>query len=62
VKGNPGEAGIGGIFRDDRGRTLKIYAMNCGNAINNEAGLHALKKGLEIAIREKYQKLQVEGD
>jgi ribonuclease HI len=62
AKGNPGEAGTGGVFRDDRGRTLRIYAMDCGNATNNEAELHALKKGLEIAIREEYQKLQVEGD
>ena len=62
AKGNPGKVGTGGVFRDDRGTMLKIYAMDCGNATNNEAELHALKKGLEIAIREEYQKLQVEGD
>lgn len=62
MKGNPGEVGTGKVFRDDRGRILRIYAMDCGNATNNEVELHALKKELEIAIREKYQKLQVEGD
>lgn len=61
AKGNLGEAGTRGIFRDNRGRTLIIYVMDCGNATINDAELHALKKGLEIAIREKYQKLQVEG-
>jgi len=29
---------------------------------NNEAELHALKRGLEITIRERFQKLQVEGE
>jgi len=36
--------------------------MDYGNGTNNEAELHALKRGLEIAIRERFQKLQVEGD
>lgn len=36
--------------------------MDYDNTTNNEIELHALKKGLEIAIRKKYQKLQVEGD
>lgn len=56
MKGNLEEARIGGVFRDDRGRTFKIYVMDCGNATNNEAELHALRRGLEMTIREKYQK------
>lgn len=43
VKGNLGEAGTGGVFKDDRWRTLRIYAMDYGNVTNNEAELHALK-------------------
>jgi len=62
TKGNPGEAGTGGLFRKYRGTMLRIYTMDCDNATNNEAELHALKKGLEISIREEYQKLQAEGD
>lgn len=62
AKGNPGEVGIGGLFRDDMGKTLRVYVMDYGNATNNEGELHALKRGLEIAIREQFQKLQVEGD
>jgi len=62
MKGNLGEAGMGRVFKDNKGMTLRIYAMDYGNATNNEAKIHALKKGLEIAIREEYQKLQVEGD
>jgi len=62
TKGNGGEVGRGGLFRYDKGKTLRVYVMDCGNATNNEAELHALKRGLEIAIRERFQKLQVEGD
>ena len=62
AKGNPREARIGGVFRDDMGTTRKIYVMDYRHAKNNEAELHALKTGLEISIREEYHKLQVEGD
>jgi len=43
TKHNPGEVGIGGVFRDAKGNTLRIFAMDCGEASNNEAELHALK-------------------
>lgn len=43
AKHNPGEAGIRGVFRNDCGNTLRIYAMDCGEAANNEAELHGLK-------------------
>lgn len=36
--------------------------MDCGKASNNEAEFHALNRGKEIAIREGYQNLQIEGD
>lgn len=29
AKGNLREVGIGGFFRDDKGRTLIIYTMDC---------------------------------
>lgn len=62
AKGNPGEAGIGGIFRDEEGKIKWAYAMECCIAMNNEAEYHALNRGLEIAIREGYHSLQIEGD
>ena len=43
AKHNPGEAGIGGVFRDAEGKILRTFAMDCGEASNNEAELHALK-------------------
>jgi len=38
----------GGLFRDDKGKTLRLYAMDYGNASNNEAELHALKRVLYL--------------
>eukprot|EP00253_Pinus_taeda_P004883 PITA_04883 len=46
AKGNPREAEIAGIFRDDGGKTRRVYAMDCGNPSNNEAEFHALNRGL----------------
>lgn len=61
-KGNPGQAGIGGIFRNSQGFVCRIYAMAIGFATNNETELMAVKQGLTIAIRENYQRVIVEGD
>jgi len=36
--------------------------MDYSITTNIEVELHALRRGLEIAIREKYQKLLIEGD
>jgi len=36
--------------------------MDCSIATNNEAEYHAINRGLEIAIREGYQRLQIEDD
>lgn len=36
-KGNPGLAGMGGLFRDDHGKTKWINADNSGFMNNNEA-------------------------
>lgn len=50
TKHNLGEAGIGGVFRDSRGKNLQTFAMDCGEASNNKTELHALKRGLEISL------------
>lgn len=44
--------GTRGLFRDDKGKMLRVYSMDYRNVSNNESQLHALKRGLEIAIRE----------
>lgn len=37
AKGNPGAVGTGGLFKDNKGKTLRVYVMDCRNATNNEA-------------------------
>ena len=61
-KGNPGQAGAGGIFRDCIGTTLIIFPIDLVYTTNNEAELVAVKLGLEIANREHYNRLEIEGD
>jgi len=61
-KGNPGPAGMGDLFRDDQGRMKWIYANNDGFMRNNKAELMAVRQGLQIAIRNSYNNLEVEGD
>jgi len=61
-KGNPGQAGAGGIFRTSQGTVCRFYALDLGHATNNEAELIAVKHGILIAIRERYHRIIVEGD
>ena len=61
-KGNPGQAGIGDIFRNFQASAIRICSFPIGFATNNEAELMAIKQGLLIATREKNQRLIVEGD
>jgi ribonuclease HI len=49
-RGNPGEAGIGIVLRDDAGNIIKRYNEYIGIKTNNEAEYMALKKGLELAL------------
>ena len=48
-KGNPGQAGIGGVFKNSQGAVCRVYAMDLGYATNNEAELTSLQQGLIIA-------------
>ena len=41
-RGNPGPAGIGVIFTDERGKVIKEYAEKIGRATNNEAEYEAV--------------------
>ena len=61
-KGNPRQAGAGGLFRNSQGTLCRFSAFDLGHATNNEEELMAVKQGLLIAIRESYQRIIVEGD
>eukprot|EP00253_Pinus_taeda_P005455 PITA_05455 len=61
-KGNPGPAGLGGIFRDGEGNTRWVFAEWVGEMTNNEAELWAVHEGLRIAARNRYRYLEIEGD
>eukprot|EP00253_Pinus_taeda_P033746 PITA_33746 len=61
-KGNPGNAGFGGIFHDNQGNTRWIYAEWGGEMTNNEAELWVVQQGLRIVIHNGYKNLEIEGD
>lgn len=61
-KGNPGNAGFGGIFRDSEENTRWVYAEWGGEMTNNEGELWAVHQGLRIAVRNNYRNLEIEGD
>ena len=61
-KGNPGEAGFGGIFRDHQGRPLLIYYGSIGWDTNNSAELEGLWQGLQLAQLNNFFPLEIEGD
>lgn len=47
-RGNPGDAAVGIIFKDDRGSTLQTYKRYLGTATNNIAEYTALLECIEI--------------
>eukprot|EP00253_Pinus_taeda_P029073 PITA_29073 len=61
-KGNPGQAGFGGIIRDSKGSLLQLYYGSLGWDTNNSAELEGLWQGLSIARELNLQPLMVEGD
>eukprot|EP00253_Pinus_taeda_P024057 PITA_24057 len=61
-KGNPGETGYGGAVRNPQGQVLKVFFGSIGWNTNNVAKLEGLWKGLNIAQKEGFSPLIVEGD
>lgn len=49
AKGNPGEAGAGGIIRGPRGELFEMFAANCGVYSSTKAELLAVMRGLATA-------------
>ncbi|MFH1129680.1 MAG: ribonuclease HI family protein [Patescibacteria group bacterium] len=48
-RGNPGPAGIGIVFCDEKGKVIKEYGEKIGRATNNEAEYEAVIFGLQKA-------------
>jgi ribonuclease HI len=46
-KGNPGPAGFGIVFRDERGNICNILAGSMGHDTNNSCELWGLLKGIQ---------------
>jgi ribonuclease HI len=61
-KGNPGEAGVGGVLFSPRGQRMITYSWNLGITTNNAAEAYALLKGTQIARERQIKKLTIIGD
>lgn len=61
-KGNPGDAGAGGVFRDDSRLFLSAFTEKLDNATVTRAEIIALKRGLLVAKRKLFTKLLVQTD
>jgi len=61
-KGNPGQAGFGGIIRDSKGNLKQLYYGSLGWDTNNSAELEGLWQGLSIAKELNLKPLLIEGD
>jgi hypothetical protein len=51
-KGNPGEAGAGGVLYSPRGNRLLDFSWNLGKTTNNMAEAYAIYQGILLAQRE----------
>jgi ribonuclease HI len=62
ARGNPGESGIGVIFKDEHGTTLSTLHGYIGEATNNVAEYSALLACLKNAPKTKCSRLVVHSD
>ncbi|OIS97442.1 hypothetical protein A4A49_62516, partial [Nicotiana attenuata] len=60
--GNPGVGGIGGVFRDDRGRWVLGFNMGFDHATNIYMEILALLHGVKLALTKKLSPLVIETD
>jgi hypothetical protein len=61
-KGNPGQAGCGGIIIDPSGNTHSVYAWGIGHSTNNQAEFLGLWQGLHQALQLGIQEIRIFGD
>lgn len=62
ARGNPGPAGIGVVMQDEKGKTLKEFNKYIGVATNNIAEYNAVVYGLQEALIEKADKIELNLD
>ena len=60
--GNPGNAGFGGLLRNNRGNWIHGFSGSCGRATNLLAELSAIWKGLQLAWDLGYRSIIMESD
>ena len=61
-KGNPGQAGYGGVFRTTTGQAIGVFHGFIGQDTNNAAELEGLLHGLHLARQLNWFPLIIEGD
>jgi len=61
-RGNPGQAAIGAIIRDERGRLLASISQPIGRATNNQAEYRAIIAALEKALALGARQVELNSD
>ncbi|OIS97451.1 putative ribonuclease h protein [Nicotiana attenuata] len=61
-KGNPGNAGCGGVLRDHLGRLIMAFTVYLGSCSNNSAEAQAIKTGVRWCLDHGFNRLTVESD
>jgi ribonuclease HI len=61
-KGNPGEAGAGGVLYIPRGKRMLDYSWNLGVTTNNMAEAYAMYQGVLLAQERKLNNIIIIGD
>lgn len=61
-RGNPGPSSLGLIVQDTNGGVVYEYAENLGHRTNNYAEYSAVKKALELAVKNSVQELLLRSD
>jgi len=61
-KGNPGDAGYGGVIRDEEGNIEVIFHSDLGRETKNMAEFIAIEQGLEILIDHNLHNTIIEAD
>lgn len=62
TKGNPGLAGVGGVFQNAAGDIVGIYWGYIGENMNNMAELKALLAGINMVVTNGWFSFIIEGD
>lgn len=58
ARGNPGPAGVGVVFSDEKGQVLESYKKYIGEATNNSAEYQGLIFALEKASKMEVQEIE----